>query len=80
MESKEMKQKEIEGIFGQRNYIILGIGTILIIAGYILMSGKGSTLAAYYPDIFSGWRIRVAPIACLAGYLMNAFGIIYRKP
>ena len=41
------------------------------------MSGKGSTLAAYNPDIFSDLRIRVAPVICLIGYLLNGFGIIY---
>lgn len=35
------------------NYIILSIGSILIITGYVLMSGEGSTPAAYNPDIFS---------------------------
>lgn len=79
MESEEMKQKETDKIFGRRNYLVLGVGTILIIVGYILMSGEESTLAAYHPDIFSGLRIRVAPIICLTGYLLNAFGVIYRK-
>jgi hypothetical protein bacD2_00270 len=42
------------------------------------MSGEGSTLAAYNPDIFSGTRIRIAPLLCLLGYLLNVFGILYR--
>ncbi|MGJ0978343.1 DUF3098 domain-containing protein, partial [Bacteroides ovatus] len=46
--------------------------------GYILMSGEGSTLAAYNPNIFSGIRIRIAPLLCLLGYLLNVFGILYR--
>lgn len=60
------------------NYIILLIGSILIITGYVLMSGEGSTPAAYNPDIFSGLRIKVAPVVCLTGYLINIFGILYR--
>ena len=60
------------------NYIILSIGSILIITGYVLMSGEGSTLAAYHPDIFSETRIRIAPLVCLLGYLLNIFGILYR--
>lgn len=60
------------------NYIILSIGSILIITGYVLMSGEGSTPAAYNPDIFSGLRIKVAPVVCLTGYLINIFGILYR--
>ena len=42
------------------------------------MSGEGSTLAAYHPDIFSETRIRIAPLVCLLGYLLNVFGILYR--
>ena len=76
MEPKIMRQKEMKTVFGKRNYVILSIGSILVIIGYILMSGKGSTLAAYNPDIFS-LRIRVAPVICLIGYLLNGFGIIY---
>ena len=79
MESKEIKEKERRNALGRRNYIILLIGSILIRVGYILMSGKGSTLAAYNPDIFSNLRIRVAPVFCLFGYLLNVFGILYRS-
>lgn len=77
--NQEIK-KENETIFDKRNYIILLIGTILMIIGYILMSGEGSTLAAYNPDIFSKVRIRIAPIICLSGYLVNAFGVCFRFP
>lgn len=78
MKSKIMKEKEPGTVFGKRNYIILTVGSILIIAGYIVMSGEGSTLAAYHPDIFSETRIRIAPSVCLLGYLLNVFGILYR--
>ena len=78
MRSKRIKEKEQETVLSKKNYIILIIGSILIIAGYILMSGEGSTLAAYHPDIFSRTRIRIAPLLCLLGYLLNVFGILYR--
>ena len=77
MRSKRRREEEIKTVLGKRNYVILIIGSILTIIGYILMSGKGSTLAAYNPDIFSDLRIRVAPVICLIGYLLNGFGIIY---
>jgi len=81
MESKMMKQKEAgtETVFSRRNCMILLIGSILIIVGYLFMSGEGSTPAAYNPDIFNGLRIKVAPIVCLTGYLINIFGILYRS-
>lgn len=77
MRTKEIRQQETETVFGKTNYIILLVGSILIMTGYLLMSGEGSTLTAYNPDIFSILRIRVAPIVCLAGYLINVYGIIY---
>ena len=48
MKTKIVKEKEQETVLSKKNYIILIIGSILIIAGYILMSGEGSTLAAYH--------------------------------
>ena len=78
MKTKIVKEKEQKTVLSKRNYIILIIGSILIIAGYILISGEGRTLAAYNPDIFSGTRIRIAPLVCLLGYLLNVFGILYR--
>lgn len=79
MKTKIVKEKEPKTVLNRRNYIILISGSILIIAGYILMSGEGSTLAAYNPDIFSETRIRIAPVICLLGYLLNVFGILYRS-
>ena len=77
MKTKIVKEKEQETVLSKKNYIILIIGSILIITGYVLMSGEGSTPAAYNPDIFSKLRICIAPIICLLGYLLNVVGIIY---
>ena len=46
MKTKIVKEKEQKTVLSRRNYIILISGSILIIAGYILMSGERSTLAA----------------------------------
>lgn len=61
-----------------RRHILLA-ACALIIAGYILMAGPGSTEQSFNPDIFSTRRITVAPIMCLAGYLLIGIGILYRK-
>ena len=52
---------------------------ILIVAGYILMSGPGSTEQSFNPDIFSARRIVIAPMLCLAGYLLIIVGILRRR-
>lgn len=38
MKSKRIREEEIKTVLGKRNYVILIIGSILIIIGYILMS------------------------------------------
>lgn len=52
--------------FGKMNFILLAIGMIIVIAGFILMSGPGSTETTFNPDIFSAQRIKVAPLTCLS--------------
>lgn len=51
----------------------------LIVAGYLLMSGPGSTEQSFNPDIFSPRRIVVAPMLCLAGYLLIIVAIVRKK-
>ena len=59
--------------------IILLIACMLIIIGYLLMSGDGTTEQAFNPDVFSTRRIVVAPMLCLAGYLLVVVGSLRRK-
>ena len=62
--------------FTKKNYILLAIGMVIIIAGLILMSGSGSTEEAFNPDIFSVRRIKVAPTVCFAGFIFIIYGIM----
>ena len=65
--------------FDKVNYLLLAVGMIVVIIGFVLMSGGGSTEQAYDPSIFSPMRIKVAPVVCLVGFLSMAYAII-RKP
>lgn len=65
--------------FDKVNYILLAIGMAVVVAGFLLMSGDGSTDTAYNPDIFSARRVRVAPLVCLAGFVSMIFAVVYRK-
>ena len=40
--------------FDKTNFILLGIGMAIIIIGFLLMTGPGSTETTFEPDIFSG--------------------------
>ncbi len=65
--------------FDKVNYILLAIGMAIVIIGFILMSGPGSTETAYNPDIFSARRIKVAPVVCLIGFVSMIYAVM-RKP
>ena len=51
--------------FDKTNFMLLAIGMVVIIIGFLLMSGPGSTETTFEPDIFSVRRIKVAPAVCL---------------
>ena len=64
--------------FGKVNYMMLAIGMAIVIIGFLLMSGSGSTENAYDPDIFSVRRIKVAPVVCLLGFVSMIFAVVYK--
>ena len=52
------------------HYMLCTIAASLILSGLLLIVGEGSTNETFCPDIFSARRIRIAPLLCLAGYLV----------
>ena len=65
--------------FDKSNFILLGVGMAIIIIGFLLMTGPGSTEGYFEPDIFSARRIKVAPVISLFGFIFMIYGIV-RKP
>ena len=65
--------------FDKMNYILLAGGMAIVVLGFILMSGGGSTDTSYDPDIFSARRIKVAPVVCLLGFVSMIYAVM-RKP
>ena len=65
--------------FDKTNFLLLGIGMIVIVIGLLLMSGPGSTETSFNPDIFSVRRIKIAPAVCFFGFIFMIYGIL-RKP
>ena len=65
--------------FDKTNFILLAVGMAVIIIGFLLMAGPGSTVGYFEPDIFSVRRIKVAPVVCLSGFVFMIYGIL-RKP
>ena len=60
------------------NFILMAIAGIMIILGFILMTGSSSTAEAFNPDIFSTRRIVVGPTIAFLGFVAMGVAIIYR--
>lgn len=65
--------------FDKMNFILLAVGMVVVIVGFVLMAGAGSTDTAYNPDIFSVQRTKVAPVVCLVGFVSMIYAIM-KKP
>ncbi len=65
--------------FGRTNFILLAIGMAIVVIGFILMAGGGSTQEAYNPEIFSARRIKVAPLVCLFGFVSMIYAVVHKS-
>ncbi len=65
--------------FDKTNFILLAIGMLVVIVGFILMTGPSSTPTNFEPDIFSVRRIKVAPVVCLLGFVLMIYAVL-RSP
>ena len=65
--------------FDKVNFILLAVGMVVVVIGFLLMTGPASSVDAYEPDIFSVRRIKVAPVVCLLGFVSMIYAVV-RKP
>lgn len=77
------KQKNSSSLvipFSKINAYVILSGLIVILFGYILMSGGGSADPNTFnaEELFSARRITLAPIVVLLGYIAIGVGIMYR--
>lgn len=62
-----------------RNYILLIVGVVAIVLGFVLMSGGGAaTPEEFHYEIFSWRRITLAPILVIAGFAFEIYAILKR--
>lgn len=65
--------------FDKTNFILLAVAMVVVILGFLLMTGPSSTESAFEPDIFSVRRIKVAPVVCFLGFIFMIYAVL-RKP
>jgi hypothetical protein len=64
--------------FGKKNFYMMAGCIALIIIGFLLMLGGGSSVeGGFNPDIFSTRRIVVGPTITFLGFLFMAFAIMH---
>jgi hypothetical protein len=70
----EKVEKEL--LFSKTNYIIIGVGLIMVIIGFFLMSGGHNQPDEWdADDIYSFMRITISPLVILSGLGVVIFAI-----
>lgn len=65
--------------FTRKQYLWLGIGLVILVIGYVLMSGGASDDPEVFSyEIFSMRRITLAPVVVLTGYATIFYAILKR--
>ena len=67
-------------IFDKTNYIIMIGGVLVILLGFVLMSGGATTDPNVFPkeELYSFRRITLAPIIVMLGFGIEIFAILKR--
>ncbi|MDR0413760.1 MAG: DUF3098 domain-containing protein [Dysgonamonadaceae bacterium] len=66
--------------FGKENFILLAVSLVIIIIGFLLVSGgKTTEETGFDPSIFNTRRLLVAPVVLLTGFGSVIYAIL-KKP
>ena len=76
--SKKSEKRQFAPLFLKTNMIIMGVGLVFLIAGYVLMVGGGTDDPNEFSEaIFNTRRLTVAPILLVTGFLIQIVAIMY---
>lgn len=66
--------------FGKENFILLAVSIVIIVIGFILLSGgKTTEETGFDPAIFDTRRIFIAPVVIMTGFFSVIYAIL-KKP
>ena len=51
---------------------------LIVILGFVLMSGAASDETTFAADIFSARRVKLAPAVCFFGFISIIYAIIHK--
>ena len=74
-------EEESKMVLGKKNYVFIIIGCLVVILGFILMSGGGSENPNVFQEeeLFSFRRITLAPFMVMLGYGVVLYGIMKKQ-
>lgn len=78
-ELKSNTDEKQPAAFQRTNYLIMAVGYLLVVAGFLLMTGPGTTHTHFEPAIFNIRRIGIAPVICVTGFMVLLAGIVYKS-
>lgn len=79
LKKQEENKEEFAFVFTKVNYIIMGIGLVLLALGYVLLSGGGSDDPNVFNyEMFNARRLYVAPIFIILGLLAEIVAVMYK--
>lgn len=79
MENKDNKMEKERMPFTMKNYVMMLAGLLVIVLGFVLMSGGGEhTVTEFDESIFSFRRITLAPVVVIAGFVVVGVAIMKR--
>jgi len=79
VQNQKTEESKLSFAFNKTNYIILIVGLLVIITGFLLMIGGGSDDPEIFSESMFGFRrLTLAPILILGGYIIEIYAIMYR--
>ncbi len=72
------KKMERAPLFRITNYILMGVGVLLLFIGYICLSGGKVPDEVFDGEIFNTRRLVIAPILIFLGLVTEAVAIMWR--
>ena len=76
----EEKNNNLQLPFGKINYILMGVGILILALGYILLAGGGSDDPnVFNPAMFDSRRLVWAPILIVLGFVVEIVAIMYKN-
>lgn len=64
--------------FDKVNFLLLVVGMVIVVIGFLLMTGPASNETGFAADIFSVRRTKVAPVVCLIGFVSMIYAVVHK--